>query len=179
MIYSLPPTTLFKNPFLERNMKNSFICELTNQSVPNEKYKVDNTLILPIKNANGKVLAVLEVSLGNHLMGFNISLSWIYVHTKHKLLAKYLNLILRSVTLLILTLVMMKSTLLLLLHSSFQMSSKRYITKEPLLIPTKWDTSYLKPCSALHNPPHTLTLAKRLRCGHQECLVYLPQIFCL
>jgi len=40
-------------------MKNSYICELTSTS---GKYKVDNTLILPIKRANGRVAGAIEVN---------------------------------------------------------------------------------------------------------------------
>ena len=46
-------------PSLERHMKNSYICELTSTS---GKYKVDNTLILPIKRANGRVAGAIEVN---------------------------------------------------------------------------------------------------------------------
>ena len=41
-------------------MKNSYICELTSTT---GKYKVDNTLILPIKKNNGKIAGAIEVFL--------------------------------------------------------------------------------------------------------------------
>jgi len=41
-------------------MNNSYICELTSTS---GKYKVDNTLILPIKRSSGKIAGVIEVVL--------------------------------------------------------------------------------------------------------------------
>ncbi len=40
-------------------MKASFVCELTTS---NTKYKTDNTLIIPIKGLNDKLLGILEVS---------------------------------------------------------------------------------------------------------------------
>jgi Putative regulator of cell autolysis len=40
-------------------MKASFVCELTTS---NTKYKTDNTLIIPIKGVNDKILGILEVS---------------------------------------------------------------------------------------------------------------------
>ena len=45
--------------WIERNLENSYICELT--SIPG-KYKVNNTIMVPIKKPSGKVVAVLEVN---------------------------------------------------------------------------------------------------------------------
>jgi hypothetical protein len=40
-------------------MTNNIICELT---MPEGKYKVDNTLVIPVKNNHDKIVAILEVT---------------------------------------------------------------------------------------------------------------------
>ena len=53
-------------------MKNTVLCELTTS---NEKYSVESTLIIPIKNSSSRICGMLEVKFR-----IKIHLCMVYMH---------------------------------------------------------------------------------------------------